>query len=237
MNKLIKISSLAGTFLIFCGVLKLIIYYSAFNINIIDFLSLPEIITSFLDDINMLLIFAAVMSIITFTVLSVGKEKHQVKIEDYMENILKITYPFRYRYVAFFGSLIIIFSVLLYLNIVDYNYCVIYFITFFTLQLLSFLIMTKDENDDIEYPEFSLAFSVILSIIVSVCLLSQHDIQNTKNNPKEVILYSKTSTILCGKKSPYTYLGKTDHYIYLKRKSNNSGIAISTEIINMIEFK
>lgn len=237
MNKLIKISSFAGTFLISCGVLKLIVYYSAFNISIVDFLSFSEIITSFFDDINVLLIFIIVMLIITVTVLSVGKESHKVKVEDYMEMLLRAVYPIRYKYVTFFAVLILVLFFLIFLDISGYNYLIIYLISFSTLQLLSYLIMSKNENNDIEFSDFHLALTVMISVVVSVILLAQHDIQEVKKNSKEVILYYKTSTIKCGKKFHYTYLGKTDHYIYLKRNSSKSGIAIKTEIIDMIEFK
>jgi len=111
LDKLLKISSLAGIFLVFCGVLKLILYYNAFSIDIVDFLKLPEILTSFMDDINVLLIFASVMLIVSFTILTVTKEKHEIKLEDYLEQMLNKIYPYKQRYVVFFLIVIIIITV------------------------------------------------------------------------------------------------------------------------------
>ena len=237
MNKLIKISSLSGTFLIFCGILKLMIYYSAFNINIIDFLSLPEIITSFLDDLNILILFIFIMCVLSFAYINVEKRKYQIKIEDYMEGYLMAIYPFRYRFTAVYVFLVLALILLIYFDFIGYNYIVIYLFFFSALQIFAYLIMTKTEDNKIEMPNLSLVFSIIFSIILSVFLLAEHDIQKTETNSSEAILYTKSSRIFCGKKMHYTYLGKTDHYIFIKRNEIKSGIAISTEIVDMIEFR
>ncbi len=48
-----------GSFIIFLGVERLIIYYNAFNINIIHFLEFSEIITSFLDILTFIVLITA----------------------------------------------------------------------------------------------------------------------------------------------------------------------------------
>ncbi|ELY2010337.1 hypothetical protein SL057_001381 [Flavobacterium psychrophilum] len=237
IDKLIKISSVSGAFLIFCGVLKLIIFYSTFNIDIIDFLSFSEIVTSFLDDLNILLIFASIMIVQSLFIFSRASEKHEIKIEDYIESLLKHIFPFRYRYVCFFLSIIIILSALIYLNVLGLNYFVIYLVSFCLLQLLSFLIMTKDDNNEINYPNFPLAFSIAFVIITSIYLLAKYDIQEITNNENIVNITIDGSTIECNRTTNNIYLGKTDNYVFIKISTTNSCIAIPTKEINKFEFK
>jgi len=237
LDKLLKISSLAGIFLIFCGVLKLILYYNAFNIDIVDFLSLPEIITSFLDDINVLLVFAAAMLTVSFTVLSVTKEKHEIKLEDYLEQLLNKIYPFKQRYVWFFLVVIIILSLLLTFEILRYSYTIIYFMAFCAIQFISYLSMTKDESGKIEFPDVSMSFAILVSILVSVFLLAQHDIEKANYNDCVVTITTKTSTIECNNSNGKIYLGKTDSYVFIKSSLDNTSIVIPRSEICKFEFR
>lgn len=50
-KKLIKWVPVIGLFLIFCGVLKLILFYRSFNINILYFLELNEVLILFFNDL------------------------------------------------------------------------------------------------------------------------------------------------------------------------------------------
>lgn len=53
-ERLIKYSPLIGAFLVFLGLLKLDLYYRHFGINIVEYLDFGEIVTSFLDDLNII---------------------------------------------------------------------------------------------------------------------------------------------------------------------------------------
>ena len=87
LDRLIKISSLAGAMLIFFGVLKLIIFYSNFNITIIDFLTFSEIITSFLDDINILLIFAVIMTLVSVLTLDYFHRQTKSDLDQFFNDL------------------------------------------------------------------------------------------------------------------------------------------------------
>jgi hypothetical protein len=60
VKKLIETSSLIGAFLIFNGFLKLYIFYGHWNIKIIDYLDFGEIILSFLNDLNIIILFTVI---------------------------------------------------------------------------------------------------------------------------------------------------------------------------------
>lgn len=55
-NKLLKLIPVFGAFFILFGIIKLLVYYNAFNVNIFNYLEFTEIITSFLKDIFIIII-------------------------------------------------------------------------------------------------------------------------------------------------------------------------------------
>jgi hypothetical protein len=51
MDRILQLTSLIGTFMLFCGVLKFYLFYKGFNISILRFLDLQEILTLFMDNL------------------------------------------------------------------------------------------------------------------------------------------------------------------------------------------
>jgi hypothetical protein len=66
MEKLKLLLPYAGPVLIFLGILKLQLYYSAFDVSIILFLDFSEILTAFLGDVLVLAFYCAMMLVGTF---------------------------------------------------------------------------------------------------------------------------------------------------------------------------
>lgn len=56
LKDIVAISPLLGVFLIFLGMLKQIVYYKCFGIQITDYIQLSEVVTAFMYDLNILLI-------------------------------------------------------------------------------------------------------------------------------------------------------------------------------------
>lgn len=237
LDKLIKISSISSAFLIFCGVLKLIIYYLEFNIDIIEFLHFQEIITSFLDDINILLIFFIIMLIVTFTITSVATKKHKIQVEDFYEEMLINSYPYKYKSAMFFACIICLLFILIYFNFTGYNYFVIYIIVFSTIQFFSFLIMNKNESNEVYFPNFHFGVSIMLTILTATYLLAKHDIEKTINSCNNVKIFTSNSIIECNKKTKNIYLGKTDSYVFIKVNNSNTSTVIPNSQITKFEFE
>lgn len=61
LKKIVSITPLIGSFLVFLGFIKLNYYYQHWNINIISYLDFSEILLSFLNDVNILLVFTFLM--------------------------------------------------------------------------------------------------------------------------------------------------------------------------------
>src|SRR5688572_13267113 len=143
LDRLLKISSLSGAILIFCGVLKLIIYYSAFRIPIVEFLSFSEIVTSFLDDINLLLIYVLVMIIQTLPLMNYLHRKSNLDIETLYNALLLYVHGKKYRFITFFVAFGLILGGLLFFQIINLNYIVIYLLIFCLIQTLTYLTMSR----------------------------------------------------------------------------------------------
>lgn len=56
LKDIVAISPLLGVFLIFLGMLKQIVYYKCFGIQITDYIQLSEVVTAFMYDLNIILI-------------------------------------------------------------------------------------------------------------------------------------------------------------------------------------
>jgi hypothetical protein len=181
LDKLIKASSIAGAFLIFSGVLKLIFFYSAFNIKIVDFLTFSEILTSFLDDINVLLLLVGLMIFQSLTVFGLLHWKTNLAWDRLIEQLMAFAYIHKQKYLIFFGAVVLVLSVLLATEILEYYYAIIYVMLFFTLQFLTIVFLTKDEETNkIDTPDHFAVLSGLITVIVGIFLLAQHDIEGVK---------------------------------------------------------
>lgn len=235
LNKLTKISPIAGSLLVFCGVLKLIFYYSYFNIKIIEYLEFQEIITSFLGDINILIIFGFTMLLISFLFLNFIEKKIKLPIDEIIEKTYIFLYPRRFRYSFFFFSILLFQILIVKLKIIDLNYVVIYFMAFCTIQTLTYLFFHK-ENEKVEIPTFYGTLIISISICFSLYLFSRHDIDKTIKNDNNVIVFSDIGTFNCNNVTKNIFIGKTNKFVFVFIDSNKSSVVIPEEKINRIDI-
>lgn len=237
LDRLIKISTLAGAFLIFCGVLKLTLFYRAFHITIIDYLTFSEIITSFLDDINILLILVAFMILQSLTVIGVIHWKTKIGVESLFEQILKVFYTHRKKYAMFFSFVVVIISGLLMFGIIGYNYLVIYILLVFIFQFFTAAFINKnDETDDVDVPNQLALLSALITIIIGIFLLAQHDIEYSNKHIERVSLKTHEGVINCNLNSKIIFLGKTDGYIFLHNAASQSSTILPVSSVESIEL-
>lgn len=237
LDKIIKITPLAGTVLIFSGVLKLIFFYSHFNIRIIDYLEFQEIITSFLGDFNIIVIFGITMALISFMTFNFLGKRTGLPINELLDKMLHIVYPHRFRYFIGFFTVALILFLLTYFKILSNNYVVIYFLTFCTIQMLTYLFLHKEDNGEIDIPIFFAVLIFGLSLTISLYQFAQHDIQEIKTSHSETTLVLDNTTIICNKQTKNLYIGKTSKFVFVKFDSLNSTMVIPAEDIKRYEFK
>lgn len=235
IDKIIKMTPIAGALLIFSGVLKLIFFYSHFNIHIINYLEFQEIITSFLGDINIIIVLGMIMTLITFISLNFLGKKTKLPLDVLFDNLLVFLYP--KRFIIFFVFLIgiIITLCLIHFKIVGYNYFVIYLLTFFSIQSLTYLFLHKEVSGNVEIPNFYGILLLGVALSVSLYLFAQHDIQEVEKSNVTIIL--DKGPIDLNAQTKNLYIGKTSKFVFVKMDSLNSTIVIPIEQIKQYEFK
>lgn len=136
MEKLLKFIPLLSTLLIFFGVFHLFVFYSAFNINIFNYLDFSEIITSFLHQLIFILL--EVFGAIIFGVFYFPVAK-QSAIK-YSDLIHTNNYSFLQRLILNIKRNIIFLLIMLWLNIflvIAYFKLHIFSLNFFVICLLT----------------------------------------------------------------------------------------------------
>lgn len=235
LDRIIKMTPLAGALLIFSGVLKLIFFYSHFNIRIIDYLEFQEIITSFLGDINIIIVFGMIMTLITFITLNFLGNKTKLPLDNLFENLLVFLYPKRFIIFFIFLAAIILTLCLIHCKIVGYNYFVIYLLIFFSIQSLTYLFLHKEESGNVDIPNFYGILILGVALSVSLYFLAKHDIQEVEKSNMTIIL--DKGPIDLNAQTKNLYIGKTSKFVFVKMDSLNSTIVIPIEQIKQYEFK
>jgi hypothetical protein len=237
IEKIVKTAPVIGALLVFCGVLKLIFYYSYFNVQIINYLEFQEIITSFFYDINILMVFGMTMILITFFTFNTLSTKTQLHIDFLAENLLYFLYAHRFKYLFSFLTVFLILYGLIYFDIIQHNYFVIYILTFLVIQMLTYLFLSKDLDGEVDIPKVYRVLIITISLSFSIFLLAQKDIQETINNTTESRIKTTEETIICNKETGNLYIGKTSKYGFIRIKKSNSTVVIPNEQITKYEFK
>lgn len=237
LDRIVKSTPLIGGSLVFCGVLKLIFYYSYFNIEIINYLEFQEIITSFFYDINIIMVFSVVMLFITYTSINTVSNKTNYSIKDTAHRMLINMYSHRFKYFLFFFVMFLIIGILLFFKKILFNYFIIYILTASFMQMLTFLTLKKTKEGDIDIPDFYNNIIIGSSLSFSIFLFAQKDIQETLSNKIESKIETTKGTIVCNKKTGNIYIGKTSKYEFIKLKNTNSIIVLPNKEILKYEFK
>ena len=97
--------------------------------------------------------------------------------------------------------------------------------------------MTRDENNEIDIPTFSVTVSIGLVVTLAIFLLARHDIQEVKKHSHPVTIVTQENTYVCNGKTANLYLGKTDDFVFIKIDSSNSTLSLPTSSIKCLDFK
>lgn len=238
MDRLLKYSTLISSFLIYIGFLKLKFFYDNFNININQYIDLTEIISSFLNDLNIIF----VVIIISFLHHGIGMYIMNKSID---KNRGKETnYQVMYRYFdKIFSSKKKILTVLLFslpISIVSYvlywfhsfNICIYTFVIFALQSIIlifeAFKIHKLDDNVNL-----TRIIPIIIVTGILAYMLANNDYKKINNTDYSgIIIKTDDGSIKLSKKD--TYIGKTKNYLFIKKNGRTD--VISNSIINKISF-
>lgn len=250
LKKLVEISPIIGSFLIFMGFFKLYFFYGHWDINIINYLDFSEIILSFFNDLNMLFFFTILMffqSIIGIgAVVAIDRQitKMQTKTlttdqvqtdettnpDNAFQGVIPVvedTYQ-NHPIIGLTVSLIltILFVILfLYQNQLKYLY---FAFVFFIQLILFFLEKFIGIRDD------RLLFQLTF-VITFVCFTSgvcRYEIKYTGMNPKKVEMYTDKEIVMTS--DTILFLGKTNNFYFFFNNIQKKSIVYSASSVQKI---
>lgn len=237
MNSILKYSPIITAILIFTGFLKLYIYYDFFNIDIINYLDFSEIITSFLDDIVLLLsIILPITTIVLFSAFF-SKSKYFNHMKNEKEDVVSRSLR-RYRFynkfrvfiTLFANSIITILGILVFFKFSELIGLVVG--VFFLFNIVSIFSVYKT-GKILKGIDLLLVISIIL--FLATYLKTYKEVRDTKvgefGNYK---VYINDGTRYVLSKNDYI-IGKTKNYLFLS--FNEETLIIPEREIKKIAYK
>lgn len=239
LKKIVEISPLIGAFLIFNGFLKLNLFYSYWEINIIEYLNFSEIILSFLDDIKILILFFLtflIHQLIGLKLIDSLESKSKVKSDngniDTLDKPKSVTDSIVLgieNYSKFFITISFIAFMILFVIFIYYHKIIILYFAFAALfQFIFLLIGTKDIN-------ISLVVTSIISFLMFTCAIAYSHIKEVENSSNEMTIALEDEKIVTSK--TYYFLGKTENFMFLYDNLNKTSRIIPNEQIKNIEIR
>jgi hypothetical protein len=232
MKKTLKYLPFLSGFAILLGVLKLSIYYQHFNIEIISYLSLSDILISFLNDINSIamifLIGAFHYSLSNHTIRSIG--------EITMDRVL---IHYRKFYVIFFAFSLSIMLAILSFEVVKLAIWNVYLTVFFCSNLILFIFIRQKKGlPENEFKTEIMAENVVklLQVIVlasTIVFVAYIEIRASEESTSSVKLTMKDGTIIDNKTK--CYLGKVGAYHFFSNQI--SSLIIKDSDVSKIEMR
>lgn len=235
MNSILKYSPILSGLLILLGVIKLSVFYNYFDIDIISYLSLTDILVAFLSDLHTLaivIVIAILHACISHDILFDSNNEKVIKIE---EAILKIKVGLS----IFFGVLSLLFIIILTLQIVELALWNIYMVIFCSSNFVSYSLLRQDPESS--FPKFDFAmprlFDGLQVLILSstIVLLAYYQINDVYKSKKVVSLRLNDGREIKSSKD-VLYLGKVGEYHYLFNAKNNSKMIVYNDQIKEIKI-
>ncbi|MBI3193994.1 MAG: hypothetical protein HYZ34_05920 [Ignavibacteriae bacterium] len=243
-----ELAPYGGAFLIFLGVVKLTIYYSAFNLQITSFLDLTEILSAFLNDLLFMTI--AFSFLIVFDLAT--SSKSELESNKNLHETFSLEPKFWKRFAVFlkmFGGFLIPFNTILifiliwhFLKHTDSIYTHLW--SFFSPNLMSVCAYLLLESKRKYYTIYQKTldpstFNIMLYVIIILITLINNtriDVQNVKEKKR----FAKTSfvidSIVINSDSLHYYIGNTKNYLFFYDQQYNRTTVFPMNKVNSISF-
>ena len=240
LEYLVKISPLIGVFLIFLGILKLDIFYSHFDINIVDYLELSEILTSFLDDINLFLLSIILMlcyaifgATVTIRIMTRVVNKSRKKEVD--ENTIVRSGSIKQRSKTGIIIAIIITAIGCYFLFCYQKVWILFIVTLFAFQLILLLTISINNMFGKLSENATYIISLIFLFLIFTCIKARFDILKIESSKGEAVIVTDYEKIIMTKDE--VLIGKTNRYLFIHNLSSKSNTIIPIDELIKIETK
>jgi hypothetical protein len=249
IDRLKTIVPYAGPFLIFLGVLKLTIYYRAFNVQIMSFLDLSEVLTAFLDDL--LLLTLAIGSVILFDLATTTKSELDSSrvLHDtfsFEPNFFKRLRIYLKRMAGFLVpiNLVLILAVILQLfrPNPDFYYLIWTLLTPDILALCMLLLLEYKRRHYVLYkkPLDPSSYNLTLFLVVILVMLifkAESDIHSVKVGKKYLNSSFVLDSLTINSDSLHYYIGNTKDYLFFFDEQKNQSVVLPMNRIKRLTFK
>lgn len=239
LERFVQITAVLSIIIVFLGFLNLLFYYNEFNFNIIDYISISEVITSSFSLFLLLLLpFIIVFLIIRTFVLKTSQEIEDTKVHKMVNRFLAILLS------TFLFTILIMMILSLFGNKFMkefYNGKSLYLIvTIYFLILSCFLLIFRQylkESIDIWFikkvPSMAFAF---------VCLLVAFYINSKRKallivDETDITTFSFSNESILATNDSIKYLGKTEGYFFLWNKNTKESIIYPAFEIKKVVIK
>lgn len=251
LKRLVEISPIIGSFLIFIGFFKLYFFYNHWGINIISYLDFSEIILSFMNDLNILIFFFILlliqMIIGVTTIFTIDKKMKKKGTEnaividsnlnnetieqsiDSSQNIIdKFDDAIKKEFMAVFIGItfVTLLSLTLFLIFVKTIFLYLTFICFVQFILLITEKMELDSKSQIQTV-------FVLTLIGFTIGRSWFDIKQTESFPKIVSIQTDDSIYVTN--NSLISLGKTNNFYFLYDRAKTQAVILPSSTIKKIK--
>lgn len=247
---LISLLPFFGSFIIFLGMIRLIFYYQSFGVNIVNYLDISEIITSFFD------ILIIVVLQISFSIvqqfLSNSKSENDIRKQKAKE-IFEESKFFRrlLKYFSYFNLILINGAALLIVILIwsffddsitwsSYIILTVATVTIFLFAIVRFEIEVKHQqfnSNDKSRQFMAMLFNGLLFVLI-VISISYSQVISVKNDKKYngVQIHLDDDTILNSDGSHY-FIGKTHNYLFFYHHDEQRTDIYPMNRVKMISFE
>jgi hypothetical protein len=244
LEKLQKIISILGTFIILNGTLYLYIYYSQFGINIFSYLDFTEVLTAFLHYLpNILYFFGIYLLHLFFPLLLLDK----------LANWLKNKFPsfndannkgriLKGLNIGFWIQVILLitFFILVWVNFWELNGVLIYIFVFLSMNIIQRLVDFFEKNinnitGEKFYDPFFQFIVVALPFTAFTIVLAFHSADTIKKNSQTITLIDNADKVSFYNDN-FKLIGKTNNYIFLYNSGSIESLTISLKDIKTIQY-
>lgn len=253
LKRLVEISPIIGSFLIFMGFFKLYFFYGHWDIDIISYLDFSEIILSFFNDLNTLFFFTLLMlfqSIIgigavvaidsginkfqTETPVTVGSQTEETtnstNAENTFQGVIPVvedayqSHPIIGLAISFF--LTVLFVVLfLYQNQLKY----LYFAFVFFVQLILFFL---DKVMGIKDDKLLLQLTFVITFVCFTLGICRYEIQDIETSSKKVEIYIDKEIVATS--DTLKFLGKTNNFYFFFDNIHKKSVIYSSGSVRKV---
>lgn len=254
LKRLVEISPIIGSFLVFMGFLKLYYFYGHWDINIISYLDFSEIILSFLNDLNILFFFILLM--LSQTIIGIGTikiidrqiakrqtptptiintlEGNEASAETSPSNKSKNLFSLMEEVmenhpdimmISSCGLTLLFIILFLWLNQLKFLYFSFIFFVQLIIYFLDMFIGIKDEK-------ILLQLTFIITFICFTLGVCRYEIKDIELKPKKVEIYTDKETYVTNDR--IKFIGKTNNFYFFFDNVKQNSVAYPSGSVQKI---